>query len=130
VSEEPVEIDLLADLRPVFINWFDSHIRLDCESFALRTPPVWFTSVASLHANFCGWTADRDQAPPTRSQFRDLLVELGCEMCRIGEQEFVVNIALREDVEAHQRFQQPPPAPPRTAPAKRTTSTPRGGGNE
>jgi hypothetical protein len=115
-APDPVDLDLLADLRAPFVQWFDSHVRLDAKAVALRTPPVWFTSVATLHADFCGWMADRDLAPPTSSQFRDLLSELGCQFRRIGEQEFLANVALREDMEAHERFQNPPPPP---APAKR-----------
>jgi hypothetical protein len=111
VSVEPVEFDPLCDLRQPFVTWFDARVQLDAKAVALRLPPRWCTTVTGLYADFCAWMFDRQQAPPTSQQFRNLLLELCCELRGIGDEEFVLNVALREDVQAHERFQQPPPPP-------------------
>jgi hypothetical protein len=116
-GSDPDDSDLLDDLRPLFVQWFDSSIWLDAGALARHDPrPTWFTSVTALHVSFCGWCADRNVAPPTHHQFRDLLTESGCEMRGAGAEAFACHVALKEDVLAHERFQNPPPAPTPTKP--------------
>ena len=117
VIEAPVEFDPLCDLRQPLVSWFDSRVRLDAQAVALRTLPRWCTTITALYGDFCAWMFDRQQAPPTSQQFRNLLLELCCELRKIADEEFVWNVALRDDVKALEQFQQP--APP---PAKRRTS--------
>lgn len=99
-------------LRESFIAWFDSQVWIDARAVAQRLPPRWSTTVNTLFRDCRLWVLDHDQVPPTSEQFRDMLLELCCELRRIGEEEFVLNVALREDMDAHEKFQQPAPPPP------------------
>src|SRR6516225_5081650 len=98
-APDPAGHDLLDDdpYQP-FIGWFDQSIWLDSGAVARRDPnPTWSTTVTALYGDFCVWLAQHDQAPASRNQFLALLRELGCDIRLIAGQEFVLNIALRED---------------------------------
>lgn len=104
------EPDLLEDLRQPFVAWFDSSLRLD-----LR----WSTSEHALYADFCAWMFERDLAPPTSGQFLLLLRELCCSIRVNGTEQFVDYVGLKDDIEAHEWFQQhpePDPHPPAPEP--------------
>jgi hypothetical protein len=110
VSEEPADHDPLEDLRLPFVEWFDAKVWLDSQAVARRDPnPTWCTTVTALYGDFCGWLIERDQAPSIRDQFRSLLQELGCAIRLIAGEEFVANVALKEDWLAQQKFENPPP---------------------
>lgn len=104
-SEAIDEIDLLDDLRQPFVEWFDARAWLDAKAAALRLSPRWCAGVNSLYADCCSWVFDHRQGlvPPTLAEFRHLLRELCFEICIICGEQFVWNIALREDVEAQRR---------------------------
>jgi hypothetical protein len=59
--------------------------------------------VDALHADFCRWMFDHDQAPPIRTEFLSSLSELDCEMRLIAAEEFVMQITIKADVEVQQR---------------------------
>lgn len=105
LREYKVEIIDLLTRRP-FVAWFDSRVWLDAEAVALRRPdPRWSTGVNALYADFCAWMFAQDLAPVTREQFRNLLAELCCEIRPLNGEEFVSNLALKEDVEAQRNFE-------------------------
>ena len=117
-TSELDEFDPLDDLRPPFVNWFDSEIWLEVQAVVQRTTPRLWSGVHALHADFTRWMLARNHTPPTCDQFRGLLLELCLELRRLGEEEFVLNVGLREDMEAYERFQNPAPAPAKGRNAK------------
>jgi hypothetical protein len=78
---------------------------------ARRTPPRWHSGVISLYGDFCGWAFQHDLVPPTREQFKSLLMEACIPICMIHGEEFVGNIALKDDLAAHKEFQKRTPSP-------------------
>lgn len=130
VETQPDGCDPLDALRAPFVAWFDARVWLDAESVALRRSlPRWSTGVPVLHADFVSWLLAQGLAPVTRDQFRSLLEELCCEIRLIYGEEFVSNVALREDVEAQRRFaaveQEPPEATPAGTVATQSVELPK-----
>jgi hypothetical protein len=52
------DYDPLDPLRPPFVAWFDSRIRLDVKAIAFGTPPTMHTAVDGLYDGFFRWLRD------------------------------------------------------------------------
>jgi hypothetical protein len=55
-----------------------------------------------MYVDFCRWAWEHEESPPTRDEFLYLLQELCFEIRVFAGEEFVPNIALKEDVLAQQ----------------------------
>ena len=103
-----------AELRPLFVSWFDTRIHLDSETVALRKPQRWYTGLLFLYADFVAWLFARDVAPCTRGQFRALLFEFSFTIIDIHGEPMVPDVGICEDVSAMQSPQIHPQREPST----------------